>query len=113
MDFIVDGLHLTHRIAELPKQVGRVRTLGQLMGRRQMRDSNDNLMSFLTIYDGEDSMDVTVFSRDYLDYKHLLKKHNLLIVAGKMSQHKSKWSITASTVEAVVTPECVRGWDLR
>jgi len=83
------------------------------MGRRQMRDSNGNLMSFLTIYDDEDSADVTVFSREYLDYKHLLKKHNLLIVAGKMSRYKSKWSITASTIEAVETPECIRGWDLR
>jgi len=76
----------------------KVKTIGIVKAIKRINTKKKETMAFLTIYDQEKEMDVTIFPKLYLNVIDLLKKNNILIIEGKLETSRGETSFNADSL---------------
>jgi DNA polymerase-3 subunit alpha len=86
------------------KPTGRGQTLwvaGMVINTRRIKTRSGRMMQILTIDDGKARSDVTIFSEQAEQYRHLLKSDSLLVIEGEVShdEFSGGWRIVAKQID--------------
>ena len=86
------------------KPTGKGQTLwvaGMVLSARRIKTKSGRVMNILTIDDGKARADVTIFSEQAEQYRHLIKSDALLVIEGEVShdEFSGGWRIVAKKIE--------------